>query len=191
MTTATPTASPTKGKEPATPAKNEPDVGTFHAERARQHREYVARCIQLADKAVRVLQPHLGRDAKLSVQSLRPSPGQRLVTPNGVLQENGLVVFGYAVDFEAPQVPSHVVHFFLSVGKIAGEKGKPDDWYIGHNTANFSMPNGGTDQELEPLFAHIVKALEAEIVTAYPTDARQEKKARDDTPPKDKPKEAV
>src|SRR5580658_6439967 len=115
MTSATPTASPANGRQPAMPTKDQEDLGTFHAERARQHREYVAGCIQLAEKAVRALQPRLGPDTKLAVQSLKPSPGQRLVTPNGVLQENGLVVFGYAVDFQAPQLPAHVVHFFLSV----------------------------------------------------------------------------
>jgi hypothetical protein len=190
MSTAAPTASADGGQQPATPTKDQESLSAFYADRARRHREYVEGCIQLADKAIRTLQPRLGPDARLAVQSLKPSPGQKQVTPNGILQENGLAVFGYAVDFEGPQTPPHVVNFFLSVGKLTGEKGKPDDWYIGHDTANFSMPSGGSDQELEPLFAHVVKALEAVIVTTYPTDAKQEKKGRDESHQKDQKEES-
>jgi hypothetical protein len=190
MSTAAPTASAATAQQPATPVKDKGDLSAFYADRARRHREYVAGCIQLADKAIRALQSRLGPDARLAVQSLKPSPGQKQVTPNGILQEDGLAVFGYAIDFDAPQTPPHVVNFFLSVGKLTGEKGKPDDWYIGHDTANFSMPSGGSDQELEPLFAHVVKALEAAIVTTYPTDARQEKKTSDDAHQKDRQGEA-
>jgi len=170
------------GKPPATPATDE-DLGAFYAERARQHREYVAGCIRLADKAILALQPRLGQGARLAVQSLKPGAGQTQVSPNGILQENGVAVFGYGVDFE-PRMPPHAVHFFLSVGKLAGDKGKPDDWYVGHDQENFSMPSGGEGAEMEPLLAHVVGALKTEIVAAYPTDARQDK-ARDGMQPKD------
>ena len=182
MTTAAPTDSAANGKQPATPAIDQHDLSAFYADRARQHREYVAGCIQFADKATRALQPRLGPDAKLAGQSLRPSPGQTQIAPNGILQENGVAVFGYQVDFQAPQMPPHAFNFFLSVGKLTGEKGKPDDWYIGHGTENFSLPSGVGGQQLEPLFAHIVTALEAEIVKAYPTDAKQEKNAQPGAP---------
>lgn len=176
MTTAAPapTNSVANGKGPAKPTKGQ-DLSAFYADRARQHREYVAGCIQLADKVTRAFQPRLGPDARLAVQSLKLAPGQRQITPNGVLQDNGVAVFGYAVDFEAQQMPPHVVNFFLSVGKLTGEKGKLDDWYVGHDGQNFSMPGGGEGPEVDPLFAHVVGALQGAIVTAYPTDAKQDK----------------
>jgi hypothetical protein len=186
MTTAAPepTNSVANGKGPAKPTKDQ-DLGAFYADRAHQHREYVAGCIQLADKVTRAFQPRLGADARLAVQSLKPSPDQRQITPNGVLQENGVAVFGYAVDFEAQQMPPHVMNFFLSVGKLTGEKGKVDDWYVGHDGQNFSLPGGGEGQELDALFASVVGALEAQIVSAYPTDAQQDNKAKEGAQAKD------
>jgi hypothetical protein len=190
MTTAAPAppGSVANGKPPATPPKEE-DLSAFYADRAHQHREYVAGSIQLADKVTRAFQPRLGADARLAVQSLKPSPGQRQITPNGVLQENGVAVFGYAVDFEAQQMPPHVVNFFLSVGKLTGEKGKLDDWYVGHDGQNFSMPGGGEGPELDALFDHVVRALEEQIVSAYPTEARQDTKAKEGAQAKDEKSE--
>ncbi|HEX3343384.1 MAG TPA: hypothetical protein VHS09_02375 [Polyangiaceae bacterium] len=160
-----------------------PDLGAFYAERTRQHGEYVAACIELVDRATRALQARLGADARLAVQSLKPSEGQRQIAQNGVLQANGVAVFGFTIDFQSPQIQPHVVSFFLSVGKLAGAKGKPDDWYVGHDDENVSMPRGGEDQELAPLVAHVIAALEAEIVKAYPTGATQEK-VRSEAPAK-------
>jgi hypothetical protein len=173
MTTTAATAPVASAKEPAKSA-NRLNLSAFYAERARQFGEYVSTCVRLADQTTRALQGHLGPNARLAVQSLKPSEGQRQITPNGVLQENGVAVFGYAVDFQSSQMPPYVVHFFLSVGKLAGEKGKPDDWYVGHDHENFSMPRGGDDAELEPLLAHVTGALEKEIVKGYPIDAKQE-----------------
>ena len=182
MTTTAATDPFASGKEPANPA-NSLNLSAFYSERARQFGEYVATCVRLADQAARALQGRLGPNARLAVQSLKPSEGQRPITPNGVLQENGVAVFGYTIDFQSPQMPPYVVHFFLSVGKLAGEKGKPDDWYVGHDHENFSMPRGGDDAELEPLLAHVTGALEKEIVKAYPIDAKQET-ARNGAPSK-------
>jgi hypothetical protein len=186
------------GKPPE--VAKDPDLSAFYVERARQHREYVAGCLQLADKVIRALQPRLGPNAKLSVQSLKPSPespGQTQITPNGILQENGVLVFGYSVAFEAHQMPPYAVHFFLGVGSV-GEKGKLDDWYVSHDKESFSMPNGGEGQELEPLFGHIVGALETEIARVYPTDTKQtttveppqleKKDEKKDTPKPEAPK---
>jgi hypothetical protein len=131
----------------------------------------VAGCIQLADKAICALRPRLGRGVKLDAQAVKASAGQTSVSPNGVLQENGVAVFGYAVTFDVPEMPPHVVNFFLSVGMVPGGKGKPDDWYVGHDEESFSMAHGGEGEELEPLFAHVVGALEAQLAAAYPTDA--------------------
>src|ERR1700722_7397738 len=165
MTTTAATDPVASAKEPAKPASNL-SLSAFYAERARQFGEYVFTCVRLAEQATRALEGRLGPNARLEGQSLKPSEGQRQITPNGVLQENGVAVFGYAIELQLSPMPPHVVHFFLSVGKLAGETGKPDDWYVGHDHENFSMPFGGDDAELEPLLAHVTGALEKEIVKA-------------------------
>jgi len=152
----------------------DPDLSAFYAERASQHREYVAGCVQLADKAIRAFQPQLGAHAKLVVQPLKPSKEQTQISSNGVLQENGVAVFAYTVDFEAAEIPLHAVHFFLSVGKLGAEKGSVEEWFVGHDKENFPLPNGGESQELEPLFAHIVKMLRAAVVAIYPTEVARD-----------------
>jgi hypothetical protein len=153
---------------------NDQDLGTFYAERARQYREYVDGCIRLADEAVRIFEPRLGPNAKLVHQALKPSKGQTQISPNGLLQESGFTVFGYAVEFEAAQIPPHVVNFFLSVGKVGGKKGKPDEWHVGYEKDSVAVPNGRAGQELEPLFAHVVIALQTAIVSTYPTEASRQ-----------------
>lgn len=150
---------------------NDQDLGTFYAERARQYREYVDGCIRLADEAIRLFQPLLGQNAKLANQALKPSKGQTQISPNGLLQDNGFTVFGYAIEFEAAQMPPHTVNFFLTVGKVGGKKGKPDEWRIAYEKHGITVPNGRAGQELEPLFSHVVTALQADIFSRYPTEA--------------------
>ena len=136
-------------------------------------REYVAGCIEVADKAVRAFHASLGPDAKVGPQALKPSGDQKQIGPNGILQEDGVAVFGYAVDFAAAGVPPRTVNFFLSVGRRPAQKGKVDEWYVGHEEASFSLPGGGENKELEPFSAHVVRALQNAIVAAYPVGAGQ------------------
>jgi hypothetical protein len=150
---------------------NDPDLGTFYAERARQYREYLDGCIRLADEAIRIFQPLLGPHAKVVSQALKPSKFQTQISPNGVLQDNGFTVFGYAVAFEAAQMPPYEVNFFLSVGKVGGKKGKPAEWQVGYEKQAVSVPDGKAGQELESLFSRVVAALQSAIVSTYPTEA--------------------
>jgi hypothetical protein len=168
---------------------NEQDLSTFFAERASKYREYVEGCIALADEVMRAFQSHLGPHAKLVHQALKPSKGQTQISPNGLLQESGFTVFGFAVEFEAARMPPHVVSFFVSVGKIIGKKGKPDEWQVGYEKDSVTVPNGRAGQELEPLFAHLVSALEAGIVSTYPTEASHQ--AARDMPGSPDAKESV
>jgi hypothetical protein len=165
----------------------EQDLSTFYADRAHQHREYVAGCIQLVDKTIRAFQPHLGEGAKLGTQALKPSDDQTQISPNGILQANGVAVFAYTVDFEAPEMPAHAVNFFLSAGKLGAEKGSVEEWFVGHENTNVPLPNGGEPQELEPLFAHLVTAFQAAVVASYPTEVARD--AAHDKPEAAKPKE--
>jgi hypothetical protein len=165
------------------------DLGAFFADRARQYREYVAGCIQLAEKTARAFQPHLGQGAKLAIQALKPSQDQTQITPNGVLQENGVAVFAYTIDFAAPEMPPYAANFFLSVGKLGADKGSVEEWFVGHDGKSFPLPDGGEGPELEPLFAHIVKTLEDSVVATYPIEvARDASHDKQDAPKTEAPK---
>jgi hypothetical protein len=158
------------------------NLSTFYADRTRMFREYVAGCIAIADKALRAFQAKLGPDAKVGLQALKPSGEQKQISPNGILQEDGVAVFGYAIDFTAAGMPPHTVNFFLSVGRRPAQKGKVDEWYVGHEEASFSLSAGGDDKELEPFSAHVVRALENAIVQAYPIGAGQTTSAAKEAP---------
>jgi hypothetical protein len=165
------------------------NLSTFFADRTRRFREYVAGCIEVADKALRAFQASLGPDAKVGPQALKPSGDQKQISPNGILQEDGVAVFGYAVDFAATGMQPHTVNFFLSVGRRPpAQKGEADEWYVGHEEASFSLLGGGEDKQLEPFSAHVVRALENAIVHAYPVGSGQATSAAKEahqTAPKD------
>jgi hypothetical protein len=165
------------------------DLSAFFADRARQYRDYVAGCIQLTEKTVRACQPHLGQGAKLAIQALKPSQDQTQISPNGVLQENGVAVFAYTIDFAAPEMPTYAANFFLSVGKLGADKGSVEEWFVGHDGQSFPLPDGGEGPELEPLFAHIVKMLQDSVVATYPIEvARDASHDKPDAPKPDAPK---
>jgi hypothetical protein len=169
---------------------NDQDLSAFFADRARQHRDYVAGCVQLAEKTVRAFQPRLGSGAKLAIQALKPSQDQMQISPNGILQENGVAVFAYTIDFEAPETPPHAVNFFLSVGKLGADKGLVEEWFVGHDDKSFPLPHGGEGPELDPLFAHIARTLQDSVVATYPTEvARDASHDKPDKPEAPKPKE--
>jgi hypothetical protein len=169
------------------------DLSAFFADRARQHRDYVAGCVQLADKTVRAFQPRLGNGAKLAIQALKPSQDQTQISPNGILQQNGVAVFAYTVEFEAPETPPHAANFFLSAGKLGADKDLVEEWFVGHDGKSFPLPSGGEGPELDPLFDHIAKTLQDFVVATYPTEvARDESHDKPDKPDKPeapKPKE--
>jgi hypothetical protein len=151
------------------------DLSTFYLDRARQHRKYLDGCQLLADKAIAFFQPRFGPAAKIAAQALMAGNEQKAIAPNALLQPDGSTVFGYAVDFESPELPVSSVNFLLRVGKMSPPKQSetdrpsPEQWYIGHDEKNFVLNDGGEDGELEPLLAHVVHALQQAVVSMSPT----------------------
>jgi hypothetical protein len=151
------------------------DLSTFYLDRARQHRKYLDGCQLLADKAIAFFQPRFGPAAKIAAQALKAANEQKAIAPNALLQPDGSTVFGYAVDFESPELPVCSVNFLLRVGKMSppkqseSDRAGPERWYIGHDEKNFVLNDGGEDGELEPLLAHVVHALQQAVVSLSPT----------------------
>ena len=163
------------------------DLSTFYLDRARQHRRYLDGCQLLADKAIAFFQPRFGPAAKIAAQALKAANEQKAIAPNALLQPDGSTVFGYAVDFESPELPVCSVNFLLRVGKMSppkqgdSDRASPEQWYIGHDEKNFVLNSGGEDGELEPLLAHVVHALQQAVVSMSPT-ATVPVARRDDAP---------
>jgi hypothetical protein len=165
----------------ATPSQ---DLSAFFAERGREHREYVNQCVQLADKVSDAFKSHLGPNAKLDGEPLKPAAGQTTISRNGVLQDNGVAIFAYQVEIDAPESPPHAITFFISAGKLRGDgERKPEhapspEWFVGHEKENFGMLHGGSKEDLEPVIDHIVNAVRLAIEGRYPIEARQPEEKR-------------
>ena len=160
------------------------DLASFHADRVAQYRAYVDGCAALVERVVTAFQPRVGH-AKIAPRALVPSPGQKVIRPNGVMQANGIAEFGYVVELDA--TPPHAVTFFLSVGRRK-RKGDREEWFVGHGNDSFPMGDGGQPGELEALFAHVAREIEGSIVDAYPTEVLATGVPKVEAPRHDEPK---